>query len=100
MNVRWLMPVAFAAGIIAAAQPAFAQRFVNYRCSDGDEFVMAFFDDSRKATVQLDGHSLTLSRALSVSGTRYARGGISIVLKGDQVTLKRRGAPAAACVAG
>ena len=96
---RW-MPIALAAGVITVAAPALAQRFLTYRCGDGSEFVMGFYDGTRQVAVQLDGRSMRMSRTLSISGTRYAKGGVSISMKGEEATLKRRGVHATTCTAG
>jgi len=78
-----------AAGILIGQLPAFAQNFLTYHCRDGSEFVVAFFERDRRAHMQLDGKSLTLSRRVSLSGSRYVKGDISLSITKTVATLKR-----------
>ena len=78
------------AALIAA--PAAGQRFVNYSCRDGSVFAAAFYRDTPLAYLQLDGKSLSLPRRFSpLRGTRYAKSGVTLVVTGDAVTLRRAG---------
>jgi membrane-bound inhibitor of C-type lysozyme len=74
-----------------SAAPAAAQTFLTLRCVDGTELVAAFFQGTRSAYVQLDGKAMTLlpRRLFSLSGTRYASGGITLRIKGTAATLSR-----------
>ena len=79
---------------IGAAPPAAAQNvtFQTFRCGDGTEFVAAFFKGTRAAYVQLDGKKMTLPRRLlSISGTRYSAGGVTLRIKANAATLSRGG---------
>jgi membrane-bound inhibitor of C-type lysozyme len=58
--------------------PAVAQTFITYSCLDGSEFVVAFFAGERSAHLQLDGKAMSLPQRLSLSGTRYAKGDITL----------------------
>ena len=58
----------------AAAVPsaAFAQStFRNYRCADGAQFIVGFFQYDSRAHLQLDGKALTLPKRVALSGSRY-----------------------------
>jgi hypothetical protein len=64
----------FVAGIAAGASPAFAQAtFQNYRCADGTQFIVGFYQYDPRAHLQVDGGAVTLARRLAVSGSRLFR---------------------------
>jgi membrane-bound inhibitor of C-type lysozyme len=65
------------AGIFGVV-PADAQSFHTYHCTDGTEFVVAFYPYDSRAFVQIDGRSITLPRRLTLSGTRYSSGGVTL----------------------
>jgi len=75
--------------IVGSHQCAHAQKFFNYTCADGSQFVAAFFPQSKSAYLQLDGKAMTLPQRLAASGARYAKGGITFWIKGNQAQLKR-----------
>src|SRR5215510_13249519 len=77
-----------ATGILAGQLPAYAQ-FSTYRCRDGSEFVAAFYEGDKRAHLQLDGKALTLPKRVSVSGSRYAKGDITLRITKTATTLKR-----------
>ena len=37
------------------ASPALAQTFQNYRCADGTQFIVGFFEYDKRAHLQIDG---------------------------------------------
>lgn len=78
-----------AALLMSAMTPAQAQTFVRYMCADGTPVAAAFFKDDKRARIQVDGKALSLPQRLSADGGRYAKGGVSFWIKGDQATLKR-----------
>ena len=85
---------ALALAITAAAAlsaPAQAQTFHRYACEGGAHFELAFVKDSKAAFVQLDGKSLQLPRFVSITGTRYRKGGVTIWIRGERATLRRAG---------
>ena len=49
-------------GIIGAGQ-ADAQTFRTYRCADGTQFIVGFYDDDKRAFLQIDGEPVTLAEA-------------------------------------
>jgi len=77
-----------ATGILAGQLPAYAQ-FSTYRCRDGSEFVAAFYEGDKRAHLQLDGKALTLPKRVSMSGSRYAKGDITLRMTKAATTLKR-----------
>src|SRR5262245_58591784 len=78
-----------ATAILAGQLPAYAQTFSTYRCRDGSEFVTAFYEGDRRAHLQLDGKALTLPKRISVSGSRYAKGDVTLRITKTATTLKR-----------
>ena len=87
---RWTFVTLIGAmGIMLDQSPGFAQTFLNYRCRDGSEFVLAMYAYDRRAHVQLDGKAVALTRRVSVSGFRYANGGITLRITKTGTTLKR-----------
>jgi len=80
----------FSAAVILASQlPVRAETFFAYRCSDGSEFITAFFEGDTRAHLQLDGKALTLSKRISMSGSRYTKDDITLRIKKTATTLKR-----------
>ena len=87
---RWtFITLIGAMGIMLGQPPALAQTFLNYHCRDGSEFVLAMYEYDRRAHVQLDGKAVALARRVSVSGSRYANGGITLRITKAGTTLKR-----------
>jgi membrane-bound inhibitor of C-type lysozyme len=78
-----------AAGILTGQLPAGAQTFFTYRCGDGSEFIAAFYEGDSRAHLQLDGKATTLPKRMSLSGSRYAKGGITLRITKTATTLKR-----------
>jgi membrane-bound inhibitor of C-type lysozyme len=78
-----------AAAIVIGQPPAVAQTLATYSCLDGSEFVVGFFAGDRSAHLKLDGKTMLLPRRLSLSGTRYAKGDISLSMTKTTTILKR-----------
>ncbi len=49
---------------VAVSSPAAAQTFQNYRCADGTQFIVGFFEYDKRAHLQIDGRAVTLGKAL------------------------------------
>ena len=82
----------------AGVPPTFAQTsFQTYRCTDGSQFVVGFFEYDKRAHLQIDGKAVTLGRRLSLSGSRYSGGGVTLTIAGANARLKRAGRPATVC---
>jgi membrane-bound inhibitor of C-type lysozyme len=58
--------------VSVCASSAFGQSFHNYRCSDGTQFIVGFFEYDKRAHLQIDGKAVTLARRFGLSGERYA----------------------------
>jgi membrane-bound inhibitor of C-type lysozyme len=78
-----------AAGIVLSQLPVFAQTFLTYRCHDGSEFVVAFYEGDKRAHLQLDGKAVALPKRIALSGSRYAKGDITLRITKMVTTLKR-----------
>jgi membrane-bound inhibitor of C-type lysozyme len=78
-----------AAAIVIGQSPVVAQTFLTYSCLDGSEFVAAFLAGDRSAYLHLDGKAMTLSRRLSLSGTRYTKGDVTLRITKSVTTLTR-----------
>ena len=50
----------------------------NYRCADGTEFIVGFFQYDKRAHVQMDGKAVTLAKRLALTGSRYSGGGVTL----------------------
>jgi len=60
----------FAVSVAATPSRGFAQTsFQNYRCADGTQFIVGFFQYDSRAHLQLDGRSVTLAKRLALAGT-------------------------------
>ena len=94
-----IFAVVFAAGTLAGRPQASAQStFRNYRCADGTQFIVGFFQYDSRAHLQLDGKAVTLAKRLTLSGSRYSRGGVTLkITKAGLATLKHARRPATAC---
>jgi membrane-bound inhibitor of C-type lysozyme len=85
------------AGICSARQ-ADAQTFQAYRCADGTQFIVGFYDDDKRAFLQIDGEPVTLAKRLSVSGARYSGSGVTLKIpKTGLTTVKHLKRPVTAC---
>ena len=86
----------FVAG--TASGPSSAQTtFQNYRCADGTEFIVGFFEYDKRAHMQVDGKAVTLGKRLALSGSRYSGGGVTLTVKKAGTTLKHSKRPVTTC---
>jgi membrane-bound inhibitor of C-type lysozyme len=81
----------------AGASPTTAQTFHTYRCSDGTQFIVGFFEYDNRAHLQIDGKAVTLTRRFGLSGTRYSGGGVTLKITGTGTTVKHARRPVTAC---
>lgn len=88
-----------AVGIAIVTSGAFAQSsFRNYRCADGAQFIVGFFQYDSRAHLQLDGKALTLPKRVALSGSRYQGKGVTLrITKAGVTTLKHAGRPVTTC---
>lgn len=93
-----LLAITMLAGGIINAGPAEAQAFRTYRCADGTQFIVGFYDYDKRAFLQIDGEPVTLAKRLAVSGIRYSGAGITLVIgKSGVTTVKHLKRPVTAC---
>src|SRR5436309_7041056 len=88
-----------AAVMVTAPSAAFAQStFRNYRCADGTQFIVGFFQYDSRAHLQLGGKAVTLSKRLALSGSRYSGSGVTLkITRAGASTLKNARRPVTAC---
>ena len=79
-----------AVAIAAVPSAAFAQSsFRNYRCADGAQFIVGFFQYDSRAHLQLDGKAVTLPKRFALSGSRYQAKGVTLrITRAGVTTLK------------
>src|SRR6185295_6139274 len=87
------------AAMAAMASPAAAQSsFRNYRCADGSQFIVGFFQYDKRAHLQLDGKAVTLPKRVALSGSRYQGKGVTLrITKAGVTTLKHAKRPVTTC---
>jgi membrane-bound inhibitor of C-type lysozyme len=98
--MNWRQPSIFSAILFigaAGSLPASAQTtFQSYRCADGSQFMVGFFQYDKRAHLQIDGKAVTLARRWGLSGARYSGGGITLKITRSATTVKHgRRAPTA-----
>jgi membrane-bound inhibitor of C-type lysozyme len=89
-----------AAGMVGSmllAATAAADDVSLYQCADGLQFALAFYEADSHAHIQLNGKSLSLSKRLALSGSRYAASGVTLRIDKDTMTLKRPREPVTTC---
>lgn len=93
-----LLAVTMLAGGVCHVRQADAQTFRTYRCADGTQFIVGFYDGDKRAFLQIDGEPVTLAKRLAVSGARYSGAGITLTIgKAGTTTVKHLKRPATAC---
>ena len=87
------------AGVATGVPDAKAQTtFQNYRCADGTQFIVGFFQDDSRAHLQLDGKAVTLGKRLALSGKRYSGSGVTLkISRAGLTTLKHAKRALTAC---
>ena len=85
------------AGMATASSAALAQTFQSYRCADGTQFIVGFFDYDKRAYLQIGGRPVTLGRRLSLSGARYSGGGVTLKITKAGTTVKHARRPTTSC---
>jgi membrane-bound inhibitor of C-type lysozyme len=89
-----------AAGSLVGPAPVRAQDTTvrSYHCADGTNFIVGFFPYDKRAHIEIDGGAATLLKRLSLSGTRYSGGGVTLsIAKSGAVTIKHAKRPVTAC---
>ena len=94
-----ILAITMLAGGIFGARQADAQTFRTYRCVDGTQFIVGFYDDDKRAFLQIDGEPVTLAKRLTVSGARYSGAGVTLSIgKTGATTVRHLKRPVTACV--
>ena len=88
---------AAAAALAPAAASAQTTTFQTYRCGDGTEFIVGFFQYDKRAHMQVDGKSVTLQKRVALTGSRYSGGGVTLRVTKSATTLKVGKRAATAC---
>ncbi|MEY9184320.1 membrane-bound inhibitor of C-type lysozyme [Bradyrhizobium sp. USDA 326] len=92
------LTVSMLAGAMPGARQADAQTFQTYRCADGTQFIVGFYDYDKRAFLQIDGEPVTLAKRLAVSGARYSGAGVTLrIPKTGPATVKHLKRPVTAC---
>ena len=85
-------------GTIAPSAALAQTTFKNYRCADGTQFIVGFFQYDSRAHLQLDGKAVTLAKRLALSGSRYTGSGVTLkITSAGLTTLKHAKRPVTAC---
>jgi len=79
-----LLMTAFAGASTAQAQTTFK----TYRCADGTEFIVGFFQYDKRAHMQVDGKAVTLLKRLALTGASYSGGGVTLRTTKSGTTIK------------
>jgi membrane-bound inhibitor of C-type lysozyme len=87
----------FVASVATGSSPAAAQAFQTYRCADGTQFIVGFFEHDSRAHLQIDGGSVTLGRRLALSGARYSGGGVTLKITKAGTTVQHAKRPTTTC---
>lgn len=74
-----------------------AQTFQTYRCIDGTQFIVGFYDGDKRAFVQIDGEPVTLARRMTVSGARYSGAGVTLTIGRTGATVRHLKRPVTSC---
>ena len=87
--------------VAMAAVPSAASAqssFRNYRCADGAQVIVGFFQYDSRAHLQLDGKALTLPKRVALSGSRYQANGVTLrITRAGVITLKHAKRPVTTC---
>ena len=92
MRAATVLATILALAALGLAIPAQAQTYTRYECTDGANFEVAFYPETKFAFVQIDGKSVQLPKRLWLTGQRFSRNGVVLSLKnGGNATIKRSG---------
>jgi membrane-bound inhibitor of C-type lysozyme len=91
--------IAMLAGAVYSSRPAAAQTFQTYRCVDGTQFIVGFYDGDKRAFLQIDGEPITLAKRLTVSGARYSGTGVTLTIGRAGTTVRHLKRPVTTCEA-
>jgi membrane-bound inhibitor of C-type lysozyme len=84
-------------GLVATSASGQTTTFQTYRCGDGTEFIVGFFEYDKRAHMQVDGKAVTLQKRVWLTGARYSGGGVTLTVKKSGTTLKVGKQPVTTC---
>src|ERR1700722_13982166 len=85
------------AAVATGSSPGLAQTFQSYRCADGSQFIVGFFEYDSRAHLQIDGRAVTLARRLTFSGSRYSGGVVTLKITKAGITGRHARRPVTTC---
>jgi membrane-bound inhibitor of C-type lysozyme len=74
--------------IVGATTAAAQTTFQTWRCADGTEFIVGFFQYDKRAHMQVDGKAVTLLKRVALTGARYSGAGVTFRTQKTGATLK------------
>jgi hypothetical protein len=90
--MRMMLKIVPVALTLFAATAAQAQTYYHYECTDGANFEVAFYPETKAAYLQFDGKSLQLPKRFSLTSQRFAQNGVTLSMKsGGAATIRRAG---------
>lgn len=92
-----ILAIAILTGGTIAARPASAQTFQNYRCADGTQFLVGFYEYDKRAFMQIDGKAVPLAKRITLSGARYSGQGITLKIGKTGTTIQHLKRPVTSC---
>lgn len=93
-----VLAISMLLGGICFTRHADAQTFRTYRCADGTQFIVGFYDGDKRAFLQIDGEPVTLGKRLAVSGARYSGAGVTLTIgRAGTTTVKHLKRSVTAC---
>ncbi|MBR1122467.1 MliC family protein [Bradyrhizobium lablabi] len=95
-----LAATALIATMAGAPKAAAQSTFQTYRCADGTEFIVGFFQYDKRAHMQVDGKAVTLQKRVALTGSRYSGGGVTLRVTKSATTFKIGKRPATNCQLG
>src|ERR1700722_17052178 len=84
------------AAVATGSSPGLAQTFQSYRCADGTQFIVGFFQYDSRAYLQIDGRAVTLAKRPTLSGARYSGGGVTLRIGKAGITVRHAKRPVTA----
>ena len=92
-----ILPLAVALAAIGPIGAAQAQSYYHYECTDGSNFEVAFYPDTKAAFLQFDGKSLQLPKRFSLISQRFKKDGVSLALRGEGKAIIKRAGKTSEC---
>jgi membrane-bound inhibitor of C-type lysozyme len=87
-KIAHLAAVLLVTTIVGATTAAAQTTFQTWRCADGTEFIVGFFQYDKRAHMQVDGKAVTLLKRVALTGARYSGAGVTFRTQRTGATLK------------